>query len=39
MRFGDLKGWVEMDEVDYSELRPATYEEAVRYSEIQKRQR
>lgn len=39
MRFGAIREWVEMDEIDYADIRPATYDEIVHYSEVQKREK
>jgi len=36
-RFSTLKSWIEYDEIDYSDIQPASYEEITSYLEVQKR--
>lgn len=38
MRYGALKDWAKMHAADTNDIRPATYEEIVHYSEVQKRE-
>lgn len=39
MRFGDIKGWIEMGRITYDDIRPAAYDEIVHYSEVQRREK
>jgi hypothetical protein len=34
MSFGALKEWIGMSNIDYSDIQPASYDEAVRYSQL-----
>lgn len=34
MQFGAIRGWIQMGEVTYDDLRPASYDESVAYSKL-----
>jgi hypothetical protein len=37
MRFGAIKEWIHMKEMDFADIRPANYEEIVEYTHVNKR--